>query len=223
VEPWILPLIVLALITTAGYFWGRKKNRWIGAWIARECQAALRPSDTNYVNIGGSIGYHFTYRLAPPLTEAKGSFALLPRQSILYLPLSRLIRGHDRFYLQLYTDQPMRGEAHILREDYYEKDPDRISGADRMRRERVVAGDRAYVLLWMHAGLDRRLKRLLDRLGDGRADLLHFCAYPGNRNFYFYVSPVRGRLERLLQNAVAELPGLLLGGGGHGCEDAGSD
>jgi len=216
VEPWILPLIVLALITTAGYFWGRKKNRWIGAWIAEECQAALRPADTQYVNIGGSIGYHFTYRLAPPLTEAKGSFTLLPRQSILYLPFSRLLRGHDRLYLQLYTDQPMRGEAHILREDYYEQDPGRIQGVERMRRERVVAGPRAYVLLWMHGGVDRRLKRLLQGMGEGRTDLLHFCAYPANRNFYFYLVPVRGRLAPLLRGALAELPGLLRGEDGEG-------
>jgi hypothetical protein len=75
----------------------------------------------------------------------------------------------------------------------------------------------------MHAGLDRRLKRVLERLGEGRADLLHFCAYPANRNFYFYAAPVRGRLEPLLQQAVAELPGLLQGGGTRGSEDAGGD
>jgi len=66
VEPYIVPLIVLALVTTGGYFWGRKKNRWIGAWIARETEAALGPRDTEYVNIGGCIGYHFTYSLQPP-------------------------------------------------------------------------------------------------------------------------------------------------------------
>ena len=112
-EPYITPLILLALVTTGGYFWGRKKNRWIGAWIARETEAALQPRETEYVNIGGCIGYHLTYALAAPFREAKGTFALLPRHSLLYLPISFLIRRHDRFFLQLFTDERLPGEAHI--------------------------------------------------------------------------------------------------------------
>jgi hypothetical protein len=223
VEPYILPLIVLALMTTAGYFWGRKKNRWIGGWISKETEAALQPKDTQYVNIGGTIGYHFTYALKAPFKEAKGTFALLPRQSILYLPISFLIRRHDRYYLQLYTDERLPGEAHILREDYFQKDPNRITGAETMRRDRVMMGGRAYVLLWRHSGLDRRLRRLLERL-EGRGDtLLHFCCYPGNRNFYLYVAPMYGRLEPLLRAVVGELQNWLVGGGDRGPRDADED
>lgn len=219
-EPYILPLIVLALMTTAGYFWGRKKNRWIGGWISKETETALQPKDTQYVNIGGTIGYHFTYALKAPFKEAKGTFTLLPRQSILYLPLSVLIRRHDRFYLQLYTDERLPGEAHILREDYYRKDPNRITGAEGMRRDRVTVGGRAYVLLWRHAGLDRRLRRLLERLEGRDETLLHFCCYPGNHNFFFYIAPVHGRLEPLLRAAVEELKTWLMTGGGDGPGDA---
>ncbi len=222
-ESYILPLILLALCTTAGYFWGRKKNRWIGAWIARESEAALQPRETEYVNIGGCIGYHFTYAMSAPFREAKGTFALLPRHSLLYLPISILIRRHDRFYLQLFTDERLPGEAHILREDYYQKDKDRITGADAMRRDRVVMGGKAYVLLWKHSGLDRRLRRLLERL-EGRGDtLLHFCCYPGNRNFFLYIAPVHGRLEPLLRVMVEELKTWLVTGGGDGSGDAEKD
>lgn len=222
-EPYILPLIVLALVTTGGYFWGRKKNRWIGAWIARETEAALRPRDTEYVNIGGCIGYHFTYALASPFREAKGTFALLPRHSILYLPISFLVRRHDRFYLQLFTDERLPGEAHILREDYFQKDPNRITDIQAMRQDRMMMGGRAYVLLWRHAGLDRRLRRLLERL-EGRGEtLLHFCSFPGNRNFFLYVAPVRGRLEPLLGATVEELKTWLTTGGGDGSGDADKD
>jgi hypothetical protein len=216
-------LIVLALITTAGYFWGRKKNRWIGGWISRETEAALHPRDTQYVNIGGTIGYHFTYALEAPFTEAKGTFTLLPRQSILYLPLSFLIRRHDRYYLQIYTDKRLPGEAHILREDYYQQDPNRITGSEGMRRDRVLMGGRAYVLLWRHPGLDQRLRRLLERLAGRDDTLLHFCCYPGNRNFFLYLAPVHGRLELLLQAVVGELNSWLVAGGGHGSGDAGKN
>jgi len=220
VEPYIVPLILLALVTTGGYFWGRKKNRWIGAWIARETEAALRPKETEYVNIGGCIGYHFTYALAAPFREAKGTFTLLPRHSLLYLPISFLIRRHDRFYLQIFTDERLPGEGHILREDYYLKDKDRIAGAEAMRRDRVVIGTKAYVLLWKHSGLDRRLRRLLERL-EGRGEtLLHVCCYPGNRNFFLYIAPVHGRLEPLLRTAVEELKTWLVTGGGDGSGDA---
>jgi hypothetical protein len=223
VEPYIVPLIVLALCATAGYFWGRKKNRWIGAWIAREAEAALRPRDTEYVNIGGTIGHHFTYALPPPFREAKGTFTLLPRHSILYLPISLLIRGHDRLYLQLYTDERLPGEAHILREDYYRKDPERVTGAETMRRDRATVGGRAYVLLWRHPGQDRRLRRLLQQLEGCGETLLHFCCYPGHRNFYLYIAPVQGRLEPLLRTAAGELASWLDAGGSDGRDDAADD
>lgn len=222
-EPYILPLIVLALCTTGGYFWGRKKNRWIGAWIARETEAALQPKETEYVNIGGCIGYHFTYAMAAPFREAKGTFALLPRHSILYLPISFLIRRHDRFYLQLFTDARLPGEAHILREDYFQKDQGRITGVEAMRRERATMGGRAYVLLWKHPGQDERLRRLLRRLEGNGDGLLHFCCYPGNRNFYLYIAPVHGRLEPLLRAVVDELKTWLMTGGGDGSGDAEKD
>lgn len=221
-EPYIVPLILLALITTGGYFWGRKKNRWIGGWIAKETEAALQPTETQYVNIGGTIGYHFTYAVRAPFTEAKGTFTLLPRQSILYLPLSFLIRRHDRYYLQLYTEERLPGEAHILEEAYYRKDPNRITDAAAMRRDRVTMGGRAYVLLWRHAGLDRRLRQLLERL-DGGETLVHFCCYPGNRNFFFYIAPTQGRLEPLLRAAVEEVKTWLPTGGRDGSGDARED
>lgn len=222
-ESYIFPLIVLAVMTTAGYFWGRKKNRWIGGWIAKETEAALQPKDTQYVNIGGTIGYHFTYALTAPFKEAKGTFTLLPRQSILYLPISFLIRRHDRYFLQLYTEERLPGEAHILREDYYRKDPNRITDAEAMRRDSVSLDGRSYVLLWRHPGLDRHLRRLLERL-EGRGEtLLHFCCYPGNRNFYLYVAPVFGRLEPLLRAVVDELKTWPMTGGGDGSGDSRKD
>jgi hypothetical protein len=216
-------LILLALVTTGGYFWGRKKNRWIGAWIAREAEAALGPRDTEYVNIGGCIGYHFTYALTAPFREAKGTFALLPRHSILYLPISFFIRRHDRFYLQLYTDERLPGEAHLLREDYYRSYKDQISGIESMRHERFVSGGTTYMLLWRHAGIDRRLRSLAEKL-EGRAEsLLHFCCYPGNHNFYLYAAPAQGRLEPLLRGMMEELKSWPMTGGAHGSGDAGEN
>jgi hypothetical protein len=216
VEPYILPLIVLALVTTAGYFWGRKKNRWIGGWISKETEAALHPEDTRYVNIGGTIGYHFTYALKSPFKEAKGTFSLLPRQSILYLPLSLLIRRHDRFYLQIYTDRELLGEGHILQEDYYHKDRGRIIGGERMRQERILIGGKPYVLLCDDRKLEQPLKRFAEGVVGGGGHFMHFCCYPQNRNFFLYLAPVQGQVEPLLRRAVGELGSLCVSGGGHG-------
>lgn len=215
-EPYILPLILLAICATAGYFWGRKKNRWIGAWIAQESEAALQPTETEYVNIGGCIGYHFTYGLTAPFREAKGTFTLLPRHSILYFPISLLIRKHDRLFLQLFTDARLPGEAHILREDYHRTDPGRITGVETMRQERAEMGGQAYMLLWRHPGQDARLRRLLRSLEGHGEGLRHFCCYPGNRNFYLYIVPVHGRLEPLLRAAAGELKSWLESGGDDG-------
>ncbi|MFQ3620205.1 MAG: hypothetical protein SNJ78_04565 [Spirochaetales bacterium] len=203
-EAWIYPLIGLALFTTLGYFRGRKKNAWMSSWIAKEAEAALKPVDTQYTNFGGTIGYNFVYQLEKPFREAKGTFTLLPRQSILYLPLSLLIAKHDRYYLTLFVQGKLLGEGHIVSSRYNRKAQKRITGIEAMEKGEAFKNNRQFFLYWKGKGMEERLRKFLDKIEQEQL-LLHFCCFKENKNFFFYLIPQREKLEGLLKSALPEL------------------
>ncbi len=187
--PLVAALVLLALAATLGYFRGVRRNRAIAASIAGGLEEALRPVETEYVNVGGSIGHNFTFRLAGDWTEARGVFTLSPRHSLLYLPLSRLLGVRDRLFLNVFTTRPFRGEGHFVRATALRRA--RIEGLEQMdRREVEIAGLR-FVLLWRGADLSGALEELLRGMPDP-ARLRHFCAYPGTGTIFLRSEPVPG-------------------------------
>lgn len=187
--PLVAALVLLALAATLGYFRGVRKNRAIAAAIAAGLEEALRPVATEYVNVGGSIGHNFTFRLDGEWTEARGVFTLSPRHSLLYLPLSRLLGVRDRLFLNVFTTRPFRGEAHVVR--VADERRAGIEGSAEMERRQTEVGGRRFVLLWRGADLSGPLEELLLGMPDP-ARLRHFCAYPETGTFFLRTEPAPG-------------------------------
>jgi len=208
-------LLILAVATTFAYFRGRKKNQWIAGWIARSLEEVLKPRDTNYVNIGGTIGYNFTHQLSKPFTQAKGTYTLQPRQSLLYLPLSLLIAGRDRFYMNLFIKGKLPGEGHILRKDYLRKMRTTITGMDKMSRAEKELGGAVYVLLWDRPEMEEKLTAFLEK-GIRGPEFLHFCCYRDNSTFFLHLQPRKEEgFRAALQAAWKHLSIFLPKGGNH--------
>jgi hypothetical protein len=209
----IVPLLAVALLTTLTYYFGRKKNRWISAWISREAEEALKPADTNYVNFGGVIGYNFVYKMNKPFREAKGTFTLLPRHSLFFIPVSFLfLTRHDRYFLHLYTDGRLAGEGHIIARSYFSRAARMITGIDELQRGDADCGGKRYILLWKGKDMEESLRRLLSRLENPEL-LLHFCCYAENKTFFLFVKPLRLKLGELLRSYVPELKPFFIKGG----------
>lgn len=188
----ISALVVLAVASTATYFLGTRKNRWLTASMSRQLEEALQPRSTNYVNIGGAIGYNFTYALKAPYTNAKGTMTLSPRHSLLYIPVSRLLGVGDRFFINVFTKKKLRGEAHIVDTRYLAKA--NIAGAETMERRGVESHGKAFTLLWRRADLSATLLATLESLADP-STLRHFCAYPETGTFFIHLRPKAGSIE----------------------------
>lgn len=209
-NPFLLTgLIVLAVVATAQHFIGTKQNRVISSRMAGGVEKALHPTMTNYVNIGGTIGHNFTFALRAPWTNAKGTITLSPRQSLLYLPFSRLIGIRDRFFLNLFTKKKLRGEAHIIDSHYLKKA--RIEGIEKMERREIGAGGRRFILLWRGSDLSDELSKVLAALPDpGR--LHHFCSFADNKTFFIYLSPREGQVQEDLEAILPRLSLFFEGG-----------
>ncbi|GAB1455442.1 hypothetical protein MASR2M48_07490 [Spirochaetota bacterium] len=96
--------------------------------------------------IGGTIGYNFAYSLSGDWTRAKGTFTLNARHSLLYLPISLLLGIRDRFFVNIFTKNKFKGEAHAVAASYLGKA--HIDGVDAMQRRDVRIGEHTFALLW---------------------------------------------------------------------------
>lgn len=188
-------IAALGIAATVQYFLGVKKNRWIAARISSAAEKTFAPKETNYVNIGGAIGHNFTYSLKDPWTEAKGAITLSPRQSMLYLPLSRLIGFGDRFFANLYTKRKMLGEMHLVEAGHLKRA--KIDGIEGMERRSVEKGGKRFLILWKGKDDTRVLDDTLAALPDPSV-LRHFCCFPDNRTVFFYLVPRKGELGEVL-------------------------
>lgn len=202
-------LIALSIAATAQYFLGMKKTRWISSSLSKGLEELLKPVTTKYVNIGGAIGYNFEYSLKAPFTKAKGTFTLAPRQSMLYLPVSRLIGVRDRFFLNLYISRPLVGEGHVIEAGHLRRT--RIDGIEHMQRKEMVADGRQFVLLWRgDATLVPNLEKVLASLPQPRK-LRHFCCFPENKTFFIHTHPENGDVRPELQAVLPLLDPFIKG------------
>jgi hypothetical protein len=196
---------VLAIAIVFAYFRGRKKNAWISGWIASETEQALNPTEQNYVNIGGTIGYNFKYKLKKPYSRAKGTFTLLPRQSLLYMPISLLISKHDRYYLNIFTKEKLLGEGHIISDDYINRMRTSIKGIERMDKKIVdTENGKKFMLLWANHRLEKPLENMLNKISN--KDLLkHFCCYGDNKTFFVHMKPKKDAIKQTLEEVKNNL------------------
>ncbi|MGD9938789.1 MAG: hypothetical protein AB7T74_03185 [Clostridia bacterium] len=199
-------IIILAAVATGAYFYGMKKNRWVVGRLSKDIEEVLKPVSTNYVNIGGAIGYNLAYALPAPFTNAKGTITLSPRHSLLYLPFSFLIGVRDRFFINIFTKKKLRGEGHIVEAAYLRRA--KIDGIDSMQRQDSRKDNKNFVLLWRGADLSTELDKLLQALPDA-ARIRHFCAYPETKTFFIYANPLKGQTKDNLEAIFKRLPGFL--------------
>jgi len=197
-------IIALAIAATGAYFFGRRKNKALAGIMSKEAEKVLHVKASEYVNIGGSIGFNFTYKLADPWTEAKGTMTFIPRQSLLYVPFSYLIGARDRFYINFYTKRKLAGEGHLLSLAYYRKNGGVIDNRDSLTMEEYWVGSKQFVLLYDDPSMARSLKSLADGMA-GIERLRHFCVYPANKTIFLFLHPVAGAVGAVLESIMPRL------------------
>lgn len=96
-------LFILFLLFTflllLGYERGRRKNIKLMKDISRLLEEIIEPEDKEYTLIGGVAGFKALYRKGE--VEVRALLVLLPRMSLLYLPLSYLLGRRDRLILKV--------------------------------------------------------------------------------------------------------------------------
>ena len=189
VTPELLLLIMaLGAIATLQFYKGRKLNLTIMNYHLRTIEKVVKPKDKDYVWIGGYVGFRAFYKVNEGnIDKFEYTLTLLPRQSILYFPISKLINRHDKIYFVVKPYTTIRREAHLIQKGYYRFRP-KIEDEELLQREVIEVNGKQYEVLFEKR---RDVELLRDFIqGFSKAEnIKHISLTPKTNVLYVFMKP----------------------------------
>ena len=118
----IVLIIALACVVTFQFYKGRKLNLLLMRHYLNEIESVIKPLERDYVWLGGYVGYRGMYKVSR-LKGVETTLTLLPRQSMLYFPISLITSRHDKLYLLFKLKFKSGGEVHLIQRRYFRIKP----------------------------------------------------------------------------------------------------
>ncbi|MCX8095049.1 MAG: hypothetical protein N3D74_02515 [Caldisericia bacterium] len=162
----ILLMLILGGLTSLQFFKGRKLNTLMMVKYIRDFEENLKPKDKLYTYIGGYIGFKANYDFNDKLIKKlELTLTLLPRHSLLYLPISYLTRKHDRLYVVLRLNEKFGYDAHIIKKHFYFPGP-MIDNIETYKKENMTFdGKEFYVFYKNKIDLENLIELSKDTVG----------------------------------------------------------
>ncbi len=195
-------LIAFTLILTFGYIWGRRLNRRVLMGALDPLLEIFKARDQQFTNIGGQTGFHAS--IVPGnsrvIRRIDTTVTLLPRQSLLYLPFSFVIRKSDRMQMILFLNKrgkALKEEAHLIDRRFERRPANRIENADSLTREELNWDGRQFALYSSSATSKDWMESLRSRLGTP-GSLRHVAILPEQERAYLFLVPKPGTAPPLV-------------------------
>ncbi len=198
-SPWFYLLIAVSIMLSLGYTWGRRRNKQIFYSAFNGMLAVLKPKDQQFTNIGGLTGYHAN--IIPHrnkfVRRVDATITLLPRQSWLFYPFSKMIRRFDRLFMIFHLSQKASGllrEGHLIEDRYSRFGSAKIFGTESLFMENITWDGKRFYLYSEEPWVADQLRRCMEILGKP-GGLRHVALVPGQDRLWLFMIPRRGTVE----------------------------
>ncbi len=204
---WDLFVIVVALGLAGAlqFFRGRKINLVIMSESVKLFERILKPRDKEYRMIGLYVGYSGILKIGRDgIKEVELTLVLLPRQSLLYFPISLLTSRFDKVFLRYVVTKRIPWEAHLIRKGYYRLGIRRvIRGIEKMFVTETEIGGVKYYMVYNNATAAKTLVNLVKRLE--KPDLIqHVALVPKNMSLFIASKLKMEYLEDIVRQTYRE-------------------
>jgi hypothetical protein len=189
-QPLFYLFIAFSLFLSLGYYWGRRRNKNIFLSAFNDLVEIVKPDDQKFTNIGGTIGYHANLfvKKKGPVSQVDATITMLPRQSLLYMPISKLIMRHDRLFLTLYLTKTPSGEGHLIEKKYAAFRGPKVVNAANLNREETRWGDLDFILYYENLKIRDHLANLMKDHPDP-GNLRHVALIPHEKKGFIFAIP----------------------------------
>ncbi len=197
-----LLIVLLAGASVYQFFRGRKKNLLLLELASRSLEKHLKPRDKNYLVIGVYIGFKGFYKIFyKSLERMEATVLLLPRQSLIYYPISKLTSRFDRIFLVFWYNKEIVNEAHLIRKGYYRLGLKKtIKGIEEMIVKQITLAGKQYYLVYKQRDYAEKILDFAKRLH--KPDIInHIAIVPQNNTLYMAVKYDPITLDDLLNKA----------------------
>lgn len=202
-----LLLLFIAIAALLGLKWHRGGRQNVAMIVATTdvMERVFVPLDTTYVNIGGFVGYNFTYTLSPPFKRLEGTITTLPRHALLYLPLSRrLFHREDQLLFTLYCSELRTGQGHIIQAERYRHGAVALEDADELEQTTVERRSGPFLILWRNPLIRDRLLEMLGQLSETATECIRYIGYYGSDGHVAVtLHPGHPQIEETLREVLA--------------------
>ena len=212
-QPLFYLFIAVTIVLTLGYTWGRRWNKQIYLSALNALVDTLRPKDQNFTNIGGLIGYHAN--LIPHrnkfIRRVDATITLLPRQSWLYLPFSKLTRRYDRLFITfLFSKKAMKlvGEGHLIEVGYSKFRGPKITNEERLESDEIRWGSRSFLRYWENESVKGELESLTSTLPIP-GEIRHVAIVPERDQGFMFMVPKKNHVGEVFPTVFNWLNELL--------------
>ncbi|WP_297421791.1 hypothetical protein [Thermococcus sp.] len=181
-------ILVLAGIASLQFYRGRKLNLMLMEHYIKVIKGIVKPEDENYVWLGGYIGFRADYKVnRENIKKFEFTLTLLPRQSLLYFPVSLVTSRHDKLYVVIRPFNNIRREAHLIQKGYYRLRPD-IENEPLLQKEDVEIAGKTYEALFEKRRDVEKLKSLIEGMSEPH-NIKHVALTPKTNVFYVQMKP----------------------------------
>lgn len=200
-QPIFYLFIAATILLSLGYAWGKRRNTKIHLSAFHSLTDFLKPKDQTYTTIGGLTGYHANIipKRNKVIRRVDATITLLPRQSWLYYPFSKLIRRFDRLYIiMLYAKniRPSFGEGHLIEEKFENFHGKKIDAPEEFRKESIRWGEMNFSLYTNDLKLNTNFKEFVKNNPDP-GGIRHLALVPKDDKAFMFLVPRIGSVSKL--------------------------
>ncbi len=197
----LIVIMVLAGVASIQFFKGRKLNLMLMQHYLKAIEDIIKPKDKDYVWLGGYIGFRAHYKVSEGnIDKFEYTLTLLPRQSIFYMPISKLISRHDKLYIVVRPYSQIKREAHLIQKRYYRIKP-KIEEEELLQKDFIEIEGKEYEALFEKRRDVELLREFLQGFSKPE-NVKHVSLTPKTNVFYILMKPEPDTIEEDIRHIV---------------------
>ena len=197
-QPVFYLFVAFTVFLSLSYFRGGRKNKRIYLSAFNSLKEIIKPKNEIYTNIGGLTGHHakFIPKGNSPFREAEATITLLPRQSGLYYPISRMLMKIDRLFVSFTLKENFPEtvtESHLIEKKFSTFKTVKIHNPEDFSIDEVKWGSADFFVYYKDEAGKKRYNNLLNTIPDP-GKIRHLAVVPEHKRIFVFMEPVYGKV-----------------------------
>jgi hypothetical protein len=198
-QPIFFLFVAFSFFLSIVYYWGKRENKRVFLSAFNDLVDVIKPDDQKFTNIGGAVGYHANLIInrKGPFSKVDATITLLPRHSLLYMPISKLIMRFDRLFITFYLRAALSGEGHLIEKRYAGFRGPKITNIQRLEKTELKWGNYDFFLYFEKVKLRDQLMSFVRKNPDPGI-VRHIAIVAHQRKCFLFMIPKKGKVKENL-------------------------